>query len=245
MVFQTVCMYYNFMMKDREQKDAFRNLSSCRLFSQLEEGSLEQLLKDSKARLENYSSGKLVRQQGDSYTRLILLASGVLEASLVSGSGKKIVVENFTAPAMVASAILISSRPVLPVNLTAKEDTVLVTVAYSDVLRVFFREPVVFRAFLEDAGDKILFLAEKIRLLYFDSLRRKIAGHLLTVSAEEGTDCFSWRYSREQMADLLGAARPSLSRELSRMAEDGLLEMPSRSEVRVNREALQAVLSED
>ena len=221
------------------------SLASCPLFRDVESHRLTNLLERAGARVERHPAGRLVRQQGDRYDALVLLASGRLEARFDSSSGKGMAVEHFEAPSAVATAILMSSDPVLPVSLVAEEDAVLATVAYEEMLALLGAEPAILKAYLRDSGDKVRFLAEKIRLLRFGSLRSKIASHLLNLAAEPGSDTVRWRYGRERMAELLGAARPSLSRELSRMVEDGLLEMPDRSLVRLDREALEAVLEED
>ncbi len=47
------------------------------------------------------------------------------------------------------------------------------------------------------------------------------------------------RMNREQLADFLGVARPSLSRELMRMQKDGLIEV-SRKTIRIcDRDAVE------
>ncbi len=220
-------------------------LSRCPLFRGLESERLEAILGDIECRMEKYSAGALIRQQGSVYDRLIFLVAGRLEARFVSTSGRTLTVEHMDMPTMVASAILMSSEPVLPVTLSAETDVVLVTVNRRDMLKLLAAETAVLEAFLEDTGDKVRFLAEKLRLQRFSSLRVKIAEHLLSQSAQRGCLELRWRYGREQMAELLGVARPSLSRELSRMADQGLIEMPDRSTVRLNVAGLRALTEED
>ena len=93
-------------------------------------------------------------------------------------------------------------------------------------------------------ADKVRFLAEKVRLLRFGTLRQRIAGHLLALAGQQKTDNPVWRYSREQTADLLGVARPSLSRELSLMVQGGFIEAMDRSNVRIISASLKQLLEE-
>ncbi len=219
-------------------------LTDCSLFRGVSSDRIPGILEESNATQERHDAGKLVRQQGDTYSSLILLAEGRLEARFDSVSGKGMVVEHFDAPSAVATAFLMSSDPLLPVSLIAESDVALVTVSYEEILHLFVREPEVLKAYLTDAGDKVRFLAEKIRLLRFGSLRMKITAHLLTLAREQGTTSPRWRYGREQMADLLGVARPSLSRELSRMVDEGILEMPDRNRLNLKIEALENITDE-
>ena len=222
-----------------------RSLSGCVLFREVDPDRIPRILESAGASVETHRSGTLVRLQGSRYQSLILLAEGALEARFESLSGKGMAVEHFTAPSAVATAVLMSSDPVLPVSLVAEKDSVLITIEYRKVLDIFASEPAILKAYLADAGDKVRFLAEKIRLFRFASLRSKIASHLLFLSREQSTSSPAWRYGREQMADLLGVARPSLSRELSRMADDGLIELPDRQRVVLDAEALELLLEED
>lgn len=77
--------------------------------------------------------------------------------------------------------------------------------------------------YLQDTGDKVVFLAEKIRLFKFKSITQKIAGYLLNLAGKQGGDSVRMTYSREQLADLFGVARPSLSRGFSEYYEEGIL----------------------
>ena len=219
-------------------------LKNCLLFRDVDPQRIPALLESAAAHLEKHPAGTMVRQQGDLYRSLIILVEGCLEARFDSVTGKGMTVEHFEAPSAVASAVLMSSDPVLPVSLVAETHVTLITITLERVLALFAGEPAILKAYLADAGDKVRFLAEKIRLLRFDSLRLKIASHLLALSREQATDTPKWRYDREKMADLLGVARPSLSREISRMANDGFIEMPDRRRVHLDLKALEDLSEE-
>ncbi len=225
--------------------NTLQSLNRCALFAGIDPQRLSALLEDAGVQTESHTKGALVRQQGDRYSRLILLTSGRLVARFESTTGKGMIVEHFEAPATVASAILTSSEPILPVSLIAEEDVVLATIGYEAMVKLLAGELSILKAFLALTGDNLRFLADKMRLMRFGSLRLKIAGHLLTLSAQQGTDRPKWRYSREQMADLLGVARPSLSRELSRMAREGLVDISERSVVGLNAEGLQELMEKE
>ena len=220
-------------------------LSGSRLFRKIRDERLEELLQTSGARPATHSAGSIVLHQGDRYESLLFVVRGHLEARIYDPGGRSMTVESFRAGAPVASAVLISSDPVLPVVLMALEDSATVSIPVDKMFTLFHEEPDILRAYLADAGDKVRYLAEKVRLLRFDTLRRRIAGHLFTLAQEQGTDSPRWRYGRERTAELLGAARPSLSRELSAMVKDGLIVRLGRKDVQLDQAALSAALGED
>lgn len=66
----------------------------------------------------------------------------------------------------------------------------------------------------------------RISLLTIKSMRGRITGYLLQRLEEEGTDLgtISLPFNRNQLAAHLDVSRPSMSRELARMKEEGLLD---------------------
>lgn len=219
-------------------------LTGCSIFHHVDKSKLAKRIEDAGTHVEIHSADGVIRQQGQHYDELIIVISGRVEARIDDVTGRGITVEHFGASTAVATAVLISTDPILPVTLIAREDSVLAAIPYEGMLGIFAREPTVLRAYLADAGDKVRFLAEKLRLIRFDSLRMKIAGHLLSLASSQGPQNTRWRYSREQTADLFGVARPSLSRELSQMADEGLLSLPDRHHVQFRTATLKALLGE-
>ena len=61
-------------------------------------------------------------------------------------------------------------------------------------------------------------------LLVLKSLRAKVCAYLLSEAEQQGSLTFSIPYSRIQLADYLNCDRSALSRELSLMQRDGLLD---------------------
>lgn len=76
-------------------------------------------------------------------------------------------------------------------------------------------------------AHKAFFLTRRVSLLSSGSLRRKLAALLLEHRRTDGS--LALTMNREQMADYLGVTRPSLSRELSAMRDEGLLHIEGRS----------------
>ena len=72
------------------------------------------------------------------------------------------------------------------------------------------------------------------------SLRERIAIWLIDSMDEE--ENVELRMNREQLADFLGVARPSLSRELMRMQADGLIQVSKKKIAIRNRQALELCL---
>ena len=73
-------------------------------------------------------------------------------------------------------------------------------------------------------SDKYFLLSRRVDLLLLKSLRAKVCAYLLSEAEAHHSLTFTIPYSRIQLADYLNCDRSALSRELSLMQRDGLLE---------------------
>jgi CRP-like cAMP-binding protein len=80
------------------------------------------------------------------------------------------------------------------------------------------------RNYIGVLADKGLELHERINCLLRPSAREKILVYLHRVSHEQGSQTISLPFNRNEMASYLNIERSALSRELSAMKRDGLIE---------------------
>ena len=81
--------------------------------------------------------------------------------------------------------------------------------------------------------EKINRLGDKVRILSFPSVRDRIAFYLFQI--QDNNQRVVLTETREDIADYLGIARPSLSRELGRMQEEGLIQLDGHEVIVLNQ----------
>ena len=91
-------------------------------------------------------------------------------------------------------------------------------------------------------SDKYFLLSRRVDLLVLKSLRAKVAAYLLSEAARAHSLTFSIPFSRIQLADYLNCDRSALSRELSLMQRDGLLDTYKSSFKLLEPEALRQMI---
>lgn len=193
------------------------------LFKDLTDQERKDLLTTFPLRIRSYEAGQMVQQQGDSCRQLILVVRGVLVASMQHPDGKSIIVESLEAPQAAASAIVFSDRGTLPVTLTAQTNVDLVFISQEKLLLIFQKYKSVLVRYLSDMGNKVCFLADKIRYLQMKSLRQKLAAYIRDLQLKQKSSMVLFDQSMEIMAEMFGVARPSLSRELGQLIDQGYL----------------------
>ena len=76
---------------------------------------------------------------------------------------------------------------------------------------------------LEILSENNFKITRKLHIVSTASLRERIA--IWLIDSADDKESVELRMNREQLADFLGVARPSLSRELMRMQSDGLIKV--------------------
>ena len=191
--------------------------------------------------------GELLVQRGDRYEDFWILVQGALRAEIPDHAGKSLIVETLRAPQTVASAVYFSRRPNFPVNLVATRNCRILSLGRNRLLDLAAENRDLLEALLGDMGDRLQFLAEKLRVSRFHSLREKIASYLMQEARKQGGPKVEIAYHQGELADIFGVARPSLNRTLKELEAEGFLSVapgvPTRIEI-VKPEELRRVISE-
>ena len=150
------------------------------------------------------------------------------------------IVEQLSAPKTIASAIFFADDKRLPVDLVAHTAARLVRITRSQLKSIFREFPRCLEGFLADTGSRVQFLAKRLRMSSMNSLSQKVAVYLLENIAGENTP-LEIPASRQEMADIFGVARPSVSRICSDLETQGLIRVRGRKITILDREKLVAL----
>ena len=220
-------------------------LRQCPLFHGVGRGDREWLLSCPGCRARPRPKGSIVAFRGDAYDRLLLVLSGSLTAELQDFRGQVLKVETLRAREVVAPAILFAADNLLPVTLTAAEDSLLLELPRDAVLALLQRSPPFLLNYLRAAGSRLVLLAEKLYLQRFASIRQRIAGYLLDQADKQATDSPQLKVSKEGLAEIFGVTRPSLSRAFGQLRRQGLIHPEGRTVHILDRAALEAATGGD
>ena len=130
-----------------------------------------------------------------------------------------------------------------PVTVTAAEPCEILLLPCAQLLHPCARDCAAHRQFLENllatVGRKYFALFDRMEMLTMRSLRGKISSFLLAEAGAQGADTFQVEGTRTWLAEYLGCDRSALSREISRMQADGLLEAYKNSFKLLDKAALE------
>jgi len=188
-------------------------LKRIKLFAGCSDEALERLLK-SPCRRQEYPAGRRMLNAGDPCRALMALVEGQAEARMMGEEGREVLVDRLKAPMLLAPAFLFATPNLIPVEVTAVTDCVVWHINRDAFFEFLQQEPTVLRAFLEVLSQRGHFLSGKMRTFAVNGLRNRILEYL---------DANGSITSVADVAQQLGATRPSLSRVLSDMLDEGVI----------------------
>lgn len=217
------------------------NLESSKLFQLITEEETQRILKCSKARMRQHPAGTYIFAQGGLPTRLFLLLSGQVQICKDFTSGKRDVLYLVEPGNVFGEIFLFGDRKKYWYDAVAVTDVSVLEMPwdffYHFCSNACDHHKQLTQNMLEILSEDNFKITRKLHIISTSSLRERIAIWLIDSMNENSV--VELRMNREQLADFLGVARPSLSRELMRMQKDGLIEV-SRKTIRIcDRDAVE------
>lgn len=217
-------------------------LRRCPLFRGVEPEEFERIIALVQPRLKSFHRGARIAFRGDPYTSLWIIISGYINGEFRDYSGKVLKVETMHAPEAMATAVLFAPENLLPVDLVAASDVEILEIPKRDVIRLLQQEERVLVNYLADNGERLVLLADKLRFVQFSTIKQKIAGFLLDLSARQGTDAPEMHMTKENLAEVFGVTRPSLSRGFQQLCDQGIIRQEGKVVHLLDTGAIKALL---
>ncbi len=213
------------------------NLGRCSLFEGIKAGELERIFKNVNHRITSFLDGELIEEQNSTCDEMLILLQGHTKAQMQDFSGKVITIETMEAPSILASGFLFASNNMIPVDIVSTDNFTVLHIERDGILWLCREYEVFLRNLLRDMGDRLTTLAEKVWMLSLNTLNQRLANFLLKQSDDLGSE-FELKTTKEELADALGVARPSLSRVFSEFAGEKIISQEGKVIRILNRNAL-------
>ena len=224
--------------KDRKGNQI--ELKNLDIFKDIDEKEINALMTCSKAIRKTYREGDYIFRQHNKplYMYVILEGTAVISKDFASGrqdillsvSAGDVLGEMFFSPNM--------KEYWYDAQATTELEALLLPWGffYGFCKNACTRHQTITKNMLEIFSDRNLEITQKAHILSCNILRERIAIWLIE-KAKDGV--VKLNMNREQLAAYLGTTRPSLSRELSKMKEDGLIDIKKDAIIILNREELE------
>lgn len=223
-------------------------ISELSLFDKLSEEEIRRSMLCAQAKIETYPKNSYVFQQDDRPERLYFILSGTVLLGQIGALGRQNYVEYLEEGQGFGEVDLFLEHKEYNYFAAARTDVEVLSVSrhffYSTCVKnCAHHSRIIFNMlciFAREADKK----TKKLYLLTCGTLKQRIAAYLLELA--DGRKEVEIPMKREDLAAYLNTARPSLSRELSSMHDQGILELNGRTGIRIlSFESLQNIMDGD
>lgn len=225
-------------------ENIYQKMQKISLFSSLSEEELSEYLSEDRMYVRHYIPGNIIAFAEDPIDSLYCLTIGECRGEMPDFSGRSFTVETITAPNTIASAFLFATENRFPVNVLAVTTCEIVLIPRDFIFMITLQKPEFIRMIIRDITDRTVFLAQKIQMLSFRTIRQKLVRYLLSLRKNHALNV-RVPISREAMADLFNVERPSVSRVLSELQREGLIRVDRRDIELKNLQKLNEILVEE
>lgn len=171
--------------------------------------------------VKSYKKGEYITYQGNEVTHLYMLAKGRVKTEIVSDPGLTLQIEEIKAPYPLAAAFLFADNNRFPVDVIALEDSEVILIKKESIEKQMAKCPHFLRGFMAFTANRIQFLSERLKIFSLKGIKAKVAFYILQRAQK---DSFELGRSIASLAEYFGVERPSLSRAISEMVRDGIIE---------------------
>ena len=213
-------------------------LRRCHLCTQLDDSELAALNEIISVR--SLTKGEILFIQGDAATGFFVLLSGRVRVYKASPDGKEYTLHLIRPGQMFAEVVLFEGDQ-YPANCAAMEESRVAFFPKGPFLALLERSP---RISLKMIGGLSSFVREFNQMVEDLSLKEvpsRLASYLLGEREQTGSDSLSLDISKSELARSLGTVPETLSRNLKRLAELGVISVGGKSIVILDLSRLRSI----
>jgi len=182
-----------------------------------------------------HKKGEFIATSGEHLRGIGVVVSGKAAVLRETAAGDRIVMAILEPGDLFGEIAAFAKEPRWPATVQAQEASTVLIIPRDRIVgqcanACSWHETLI-KNMLRIVTEKALILNQKVTYLTIKSMRGRISAFLLdhcsrqrAVFGKEGVAVLTLPTNRNEMADFLGVSRPSMSRELSRMKEEGLID---------------------
>lgn len=210
--------------------------SNVPIFSELADEQLEMITGMISRR--RYKKGQVIFFEGDLSDKFYIISQGKIKMFKHTREGKEQILYIRAEGDFIGDLSLLKKSP-FPYNAEALEDVNVCTLSKDDFDKILKDNPEISLRILESVHDRLVSLENLVQTLSTKDVEARIAGLLITLSESFGIKegdkiILEIALTREEMANFIGVTRETMSRKLSSLQDEGILELIGNKKIIIN-----------
>ena len=203
-------------------------LHQCVLFRDMPETRLFDAMQLFRAEYKTYQKGMFLHHAGEPLRKFGFVLSGAVQAMTDDPDGNRMIMANVIPGGTFGESLCYLKIKDSPTYIRASENTEILWLSLSEL----YGEPApqdalardLRRRFTAMLAARALTMNQRIQVLSNITIRDKLITFFTHAAARAGSRSFTISMTRDDLAAYIGANRSAMSRELSKMRNEGLIE---------------------
>jgi CRP-like cAMP-binding protein len=197
------------------------------LFSGINEGDLERLLRCLSAVSTVYEKNDFIFLAGEAVSSVGLVLSGSVNVIKEDFWGSRSIIAKLHSGELFAESFSCAKVKAIPVSVVAAEKCEVMLIKYPGIVRTCvsscqFHNTLI-QNMLNITASKNIKLTQKIEYMTKKTTKEKLLAYLSARALEAGGSSFDIPFNRQELADYLSVDRSAMSNVLCKMRDEGLL----------------------
>ncbi len=204
-------------------------LTGLDLFKSFSKEELKSKVYASGFEIKAYEKNQIVHLQNELCLSMDIILEGRVAVQKIDEEGNVLTINVFSAPEIMGAHLIFSTRNLYPMTVVAESKVITLSLSKELITALGQSNPGFMLALLQIISDRTVILADKIRAISHKTIRQQIIDFLTYEYHIQQSPVIKLNYTKKELAERLGIQRTSLSRELNKMRQAGMLEYSART----------------
>jgi CRP-like cAMP-binding protein len=206
-----------------------KTLEKCPLFQKITVEELSCVLDCLQPKIKSYKKRDIcITLEGKEFSGVGVVLSGEVAVTKENAAGNRIMMTKLGAGGLFGEIAAFSGKRIWPATVVTLGSCQVMFIPINKIVdsctnRCPSHRQLILNL-LQIVSNRALLLNRKVDYLTIKSMRGKISTFLLEQYKKAGQKKFKLSLTRQELADFLNVSRPSLSREMCRMRDEGIIE---------------------
>jgi len=208
-------------------KYAYAPIFDSILFKGLNEEKVLDEIKRINYNVREYSKDEIIALEDTPCRSVAIVLEGEIDLQKIYASGKVFTLRKLKSSQVFGEVVVFSNRNTYPATIVSSTHSKIMFLSKEGILKLCRMDEEFLNNFMRLMSSKILTLNSKLKEMSFKSIREKIANFILEEYKNQNSLKLKLKDSKKNIALNLGVLRPSLSRELIKMRDEGTIDFDS------------------
>jgi len=198
------------------------------LFKGIEKNQLLPMMECLRPKVCSYRRNDYITVAGTAFESVGIILKGEATVSKEDAAGNRVMMALLSSGELFGEMVAFSTQSVWPATVQAQEVCQVFFLPRGKIIEectqmcLWHRRLI--QNFLQIISERALLLNKRIEYLTIKSMRGKISSYLLDLYQRTGDVNLNLPLKRNELADFLNVSRPSMSRELCSMRDEGVID---------------------